>query len=297
MLQKLERSIGKYAIPNLMRYLIGGYVLGFLLMLGSQITNVNFLSYMTLEPYYIIHQFQIWRIFTWIMIPETSSILFFAIMLLLYYQLGTALEGAWGTFRYNVYIFGGMIATLIGAFAMYFIYGAILGTAPIGIGNYFSMQYVNLSIFLAFAVCFPNMEVLLYFIIPVKMKWMAIFYAVLIVIEFIGTGWAGRVAILCSLLNFLIFYLATRNYRRVDPREIHRKQSYRRKSAAGAANGPMYQGRSNPGPSSGPIARHKCAICGRTDLTHPELEFRFCSKCNGNYEYCNDHLFTHQHIQ
>lgn len=120
---------------------------------------------MTLEPYYIIHKFQIWRIFTWIMIPETPNILFFAIMLLLYYQLGTALENAWGTFRFNAYIIGGMLATLIGAFVLYFIYGAVTGSPVAGVGGYFSMQYINLSIFLAFAVCFPDMEVLLYFII------------------------------------------------------------------------------------------------------------------------------------
>lgn len=147
MLNKLERALGKYAIPNLMRYLIGGYVLGYFLMLGSRITSVNFLTYMTLEPYYIIHKFQIWRIFTWIMIPETSNILFFAIMLLLYYQLGTALENAWGTFRFNAYIIGGMLATLIGAFVLYFIYGAVTGSPVAGVGGYFSMQYINLSIF------------------------------------------------------------------------------------------------------------------------------------------------------
>ena len=289
MLNKLERKLGKYVIPNLMRYLIGGYVLGYLLMIGSNITSVNFISYMTLEPYYIIHRFQIWRIFTWIMIPESSNILFFAIMLLLYYQLGTALENAWGTFRYNAYIFGGMLATLIGAFILYFIYGAISGGPVAGIGNYFSMEYVNLSIFLAFAVCFPDMEVLLYFIIPIKMKWMAVVYAVMIVISVITAGWPGRVAILCSLLNFLVFYLSTRNYRRVDPREIHRKQEFKRKVSQG--QGPTVDR------SGQPIARHKCAVCGRTDLTHPELEFRFCSKCNGNYEYCQDHLFTHTHVK
>lgn len=289
MLNKLERKLGKYAIPNLMRYLIGGYVLGYLLMIGSNITSVNFISYMALEPYYIIHRFQIWRIFTWIMIPESSNILFFAIMLLLYYQLGTALENAWGTFRFNAYIIGGMLATLIGAFILYFIYGAISGGPVAGIGNYFSMEYVNLSIFLAFAVCFPDMEVLLYFIIPIKMKWMAVVYAVMIVISVITAGWPGRVAILCSLLNFLVFYLSTRNYRRVDPREIHRKQEFKRKVSQG--QGPTVDR------SGQPIARHKCAVCGRTELTHPELEFRFCSKCNGNYEYCQDHLFTHTHVK
>ena len=130
---------------------------------------------------------------------------------------------------------------------------------------------------------------LLYFIIPIKMKWMAVVYAVMIAISLVGSSWSGRVAIICSLLNFLIFYLSSRNYRRVDPREIHRKQEYKRKAAAGA--GPRRDR------SGAPIARHKCAVCGRTELTNPELEFRFCSKCNGNYEYCQDHLFTHKHIQ
>ena len=145
MLNKLERALGKYAIPNLMRYLIGGYVLGYFLMLGSRITNVNFLSYMTLEPYYIIHKFQIWRIFTWIMIPETTNLLFFAIMLMLYYQLGTALENAWGTFRYNAYILGGMLATLIGAFVLYFIYGAISGGPVAGVGGYLDRKSTRLN--------------------------------------------------------------------------------------------------------------------------------------------------------
>ena len=88
--------------------------------------------------------------------------------------------------------------------------------------------------------------------------------------------------------NFLIFYLSSRNYRRVDPREIHRKKEYKRKVNAGT--------RAQTDRNGAPIARHKCAVCGRTDLTNPELEFRFCSKCNGNYEYCQDHLFTHKHV-
>jgi hypothetical protein len=291
MLNKLERKIGKYAIPNLMLYLIGGYVLGYLLMIGSSITSVNFLQYMTLEPYYIIHGLQFWRIFTWVMIPETSNILFFAIMLILYYQLGTALERSWGTFRFNVYIFGGMLFTLIGAFILYGAYSLMTGTPILGIGGYFSMQYVNLTIFLAFAVCFPDMQIYLYFIIPIKMKWMAVIYVVLIAISLFSTSWYGRVAILCSILNFVIFYFSTRNYRNIDPREIHRRQSYKRKVNQGQGQGVQ---RSRGGT---PVSRHKCAVCGRTDLTNPELEFRFCSKCNGNYEYCQDHLFTHKHIQ
>jgi hypothetical protein len=296
MLNKLERKLGRFAIPNLMLYLIAGYVLGYLLMIGSSITTVNFLSFMTLEPYYILHRFQFWRIFTWIMIPESSNILFFAIMLMLYYQLGTALERSWGTFRFNVYIFGGMLFTLIGAFVMYGVYSLMTGMPVQGIGNYFSMQYVNLTIFLAFAVCFPDMQVYLYFILPIKMKWMAVVYVVLIVISLVSTNWAGRVAILCSVLNFVIFYLSTRNYRNVDPREVHRRQTYRRQVNWGQKQ-PFGNNSGSGGTGTGPVSRHKCAICGRTELTNPELEFRFCSKCNGNYEYCQDHLFTHTHIK
>ena len=307
MLNKLERKFGRYAIPNLMLYLIGGYVLGFLLAIGSSITRVNFISYMTLEPYYILHHFQFWRIFTWVMIPNgTGGIFFFIIMLILYYQLGTALERQWGTFRFNVYIFGGMLMTLIGAFVLYGIMTLATGTPVAGIGNYFSMEYINLTIFLAFAVCFPDLQIYLYFILPIKMKWMAIVYGVLIVIQLLGTDWSGRVAILCSILNFLIFYLSTRNYRSIDPREIHRRQEFKRKMNQRGPFGDPYGGaqpsgqrqgqRPSPGHAAG-IARHKCAVCGRTDLTNPGLEFRFCSKCNGNYEYCQDHLFNHRHVE
>lgn len=293
MLDKLEKKLGRYAIPNLMKYLIIGYVLGYFLTLVSAFTNLNFIQYMTLEPYFIIHKLQIWRIFTWVMIPESTNVLFFAIMLLLYYQLGNALENAWGVFRFNVYIFGGMLFTLIGAFVLYFVYGAVTGSPFNQVGGYFSMQYINLSIFLAFAVCFPEMQVLLYFFIPIKMKWMAVFYAVMLVFGLMGSGWSARVAIICSLLNFAIFYLSSRNYKRMDPRDIHRRKEFKRKVRQGQATA----GTKTSQRGNGPITRHKCAVCGRTEISNPELEFRFCSKCNGNYEYCNEHLFTHKHIE
>ena len=287
MLNKLERKFGKYAIPHLIVYLIGGYALGYLFEIGGMLTNVNFIGFMTLEPYYIIHGFQFWRLITWVMIPPSSGIFFVLIMMLFYYQLGTVLEQTWGTFRFNVYMFGGIIATVIGAFVLYFIYGLLGVPHVVGIGNYFTTYYINMSIFLAFAVCYPNMEVRLYFLIPIKMKWMAVVYAVLVLFDVVRSGWGGRVAIICSLLNFVVFYLATRNYGRVSPKEFQRKQAYRKATRQEPRHDRSGQ----------PIARHKCAICGRTELTNPELEFRFCSKCNGNYEYCQDHLFTHTHVK
>lgn len=281
-LNKMERKIGKYAIPNLMIYLIAAYCIGFVIYT----VNPNFMLMLTLSPYHILHG-QVWRLITWILMPTDTRVFSLLIMALLYYQLGSALERSWGTFRFNVYIFGGMLFTVIGAFILYGIYAAAgtgsLETISLISSLTFTTNYINLTIFLAFAVMYPEMQILLFFIIPVKMKWMAVVYAVLIAINLILTSWGGRIAIIMSILNFLIFFLSTRNYRRVSPKEIHRKQVFKAQMRE-PRRGSM-------------VTKHKCAVCGRTELDAPNLEFRFCSKCDGNYEYCQDHLFTHQHIK
>lgn len=281
-LNKMERKIGKYAIPNLMIYLIAAYCIGFVIYT----VNPNFMLMLTLSPYHILHG-QVWRLITWILMPTDTRVFSLLIMALLYYQLGSALERSWGTFRFNVYIFGGMLFTVIGAFILYGIYAAAgtgsLETISLISSLTFTTNYINLTIFLAFAVMYPEMQLLLFFIIPVKMKWMAVVYAVLIAINLILTSWGGRIAIIMSILNFLIFFLSTRNYRRVSPKEIHRKQVFKAQMRE-PRRGSM-------------VTKHKCAVCGRTELDDPNLEFRFCSKCDGNYEYCQDHLFTHQHIK
>ena len=281
-LNKMERKIGKYAIPNLMIYLIAAYCIGFVIYT----VNPNFMLMLTLSPYHILHG-QVWRLITWILMPTDTRVFSLLIMALLYYQLGSALERSWGTFRFNVYIFGGMLFTVIGAFILYGIYAAAgtgsLETISLISSLTFTTNYINLTIFLAFAVMYPEMQILLFFIIPVKMKWMAVVYAVLIAINLILTSWGGRIAIIMTILNFLIFFLSTRNYRRVSPKEIHRKQVFKAQMRE-PRRGSM-------------VTKHKCAVCGRTELDDPNLEFRFCSKCDGNYEYCQDHLFTHQHIK
>lgn len=281
-LNKMERKIGKYAIPNLMIYLIAAYCIGFVIYT----VNPNFMLMLTLSPYHILHG-QVWRLITWILMPTDTRVFSLLIMALLYYQLGSALERSWGTFRFNVYIFDGMLFTVIGAFILYGIYAAAgtgsLETISLISSLTFTTNYINLTIFLAFAVMYPEMQILLFFIIPVKMKWMAVVYAVLIAINLILTSWGGRIAIIMSILNFLIFFLSTRNYRRVSPKEIHRKQVFKAQMRE-PRRGSM-------------VTKHKCAVCGRTELDDPNLEFRFCSKCDGNYEYCQDHLFTHQHIK
>nr|WP_288861837.1 hypothetical protein [uncultured Faecalicatena sp.] len=272
-LNKLERKFGRYAIHNLPMYLLGGYVIGY----GIYYLMPNLLNWLTLEPGMILHG-QVWRIVSWVLIPPSGNILTIIIMMMLYYSLGNALERTWGAFRYNVYIFSGILFTVIGAFILYFITGGF-----IGLGIFFSTYYINMSIFLAFAASYPDMELLLYFILPIKIKWMALVYAVMILYTMVRGNIAVRVAIVASLLNFVIFFFSSRNMKPYSPKERARKTKFKQQSRPHMT----YPGG----------ARHRCAVCGRTELDDPTLEFRFCSKCNGNYEYCQDHLFTHQHVK
>ncbi|MDD6428012.1 MAG: hypothetical protein PUF90_00860 [Lachnospiraceae bacterium] len=297
MLDKLERRLGRYAIPHLMNWFIGGYVIGYILeAFGNGLTDL-----MTLEPYYILHG-QIWRIITWVMIPPAQNIFFAIIMIIFYWQLGRALEQVWGTFRFNVYMLGGLLITVIAAFILYLSAWGITGNQMISIGAYFSTDYINLSIFLAFALTFPEERILLYFFIPVKMKWMAYLYLVFIgidVISAIRMGSAGIpaiVAIAASLLNFVLYYLQTRNLK--GPRQWKRQHDFKRRYNSAGYSG--WQTREDQKPKtrftkSRQVPIHKCCICGRTEISNPELDFRFCTKCKGNYEYCSDHLFTHVH--
>lgn len=282
-IDKLERKFGRFGIPNLTIYMIVCYVIGYALM----IVNPGILNWLSLEPAYILRG-QVWRLVTWVLYPpSTSGVLWFAIaVLFFYYPIGTSLERTIGTFKYTLYILSGVIFTILGAFILYFLLGG-----NVLVGNVFSTYYISLSTFLAYAMCYPDMQVLLMFIIPVKMKWMAIFYVVIVVYEMIQYIMAGAwylvIPIVASLLNFIIFYFETKDFSRYNPKEIHRRNEFRRAMEP--------QGRMKSG--SGSVTKHKCAICGRTELDDPNLEFRFCSRCNGNYEYCQDHLFTHTHVK
>ena len=228
--------------------------------------------------------------------PPSSFNLFTVIMLYFYYSVGTALERTWGAYRYNVYLFSGMLFTVAGSFVAmglcYVFYGDIMsasGSMAYVCSLYsrlFSTYYINMSILLAFAATFPNAEVLLMFVIPVKMKWMGIIYGAILVFDAIqdtGSPLANifyRTAIVASLLNFVIFWFTSRSHIHMSPKEVKRRQSFK------------HEIKKNP-----KISGHKCAVCGRTDADDPTLEFRYCSKCEGNYEYCQYHIFTHEHVK
>jgi len=288
-----ERKFGKYAIKNISFLLVMCYAVGYVLELVDRSGFI--ISYLTLNPYAILHG-QVWRLVTWILIPPSSGNLFFTLLMLYFYcSLGTSLERTWGTYRYNVYLFQGMLFTIAGSFLlMGYCYlfkpqinllGQILTIhtpdAYFGvIAMMFSTYYINMSIFLAFAATFPDAQVLLMFIIPIRVKWLGIIYAVMLAFQFIGANVYGKFAIGASLLNFIVFFLTSRNMMHLHPKQIHRRQEFKRDV------------RKSMG-----VTKHKCAICGRTEVDSPQMQFRFCSKCDGNYEYCEEHLYTHTHIK
>ena len=290
-LDKLEKKFGKYAIKNLMYYIIMLYALGFVIMLVKPEIYTNFLS---LNAPAILSG-QIWRIFTYIIYPPTGSLITILISLYFYYVVGSMLERQWGTFRFNLYFFTGVILHAAAAIFIYLVWGAVLE-----MGTY----YLNLSMFFAFAAMFPNMQVLFMWLIPIKMKWLAyidgVYFAVTIVAGFMSESLsydmlvrlysfgiiankAYAVMALVSLLNFLIYASTFRSIQRMTPKEVYRRKAYEHKVAQAQVMKNM--------------PRHKCAICGRTEKEHPDLEFRYCSKCEGNFEYCQDHLFTHEHVK
>lgn len=287
-IQKLERKFGRYAINNLMYYIIILYIGGYLIdMLNPEF----FYAYLSLNVEAILHG-QIWRLVTFLAQPMDTSIIFLAFALHLYYMIGQHLEAQWGAFRFNLYFFAGVLFHIIAAFVVYFVTGVSM---PIG------TTYLNLSLFFAFAALYPNVEFLLFFIIPVKVKYLALFdglffgYTILQAFmpayggsPYIGVIYQARaIAAAVSLLNFVIFYLSSRNVKAYSPKQIHRRKKFQNE----IRNARVNKEAAKVG------AKHRCAVCGRTELDDPNLEFRYCSKCNGAYEYCQDHLFTHEHIK
>ena len=287
----LRRKLEKYAIPNLTLYLIICYGIGYLM---QYLVPAGY-QYLMLDPFLVLKG-QVWRLVTWILIPPDSSNIFFVLITLyLYYSLGGLLERIWGTYKYNVYLFSGLLFTILGAFVLCG-YSVLMGAQPTmytglyllnnGSAVYFgqfSTYYINMSIFLACAASIPDVQVLLMFLFPIKVKWLGIVYGIILLVNCIQGGIATWIVVIFSLWNFLVFFLRSKGKMHLSVGQIKRQQEFHQKMrSAGQTKG---------------ITRHKCAICGRTELDGDDLEFRFCSKCNGNYEYCQYHLFTHEHVK
>ena len=235
-INKLERKFGRFGIPNLTVYIIGCYVLGyFLAMLAPGVLDMLSLDMS------MVMRGQIWRLVTWVIYPPSSVggtgnlVMFLLAIFFFDYPIGTSLERTWGTFRYTLYIFSGLLFTVIAAVLLHAFTGGYVTmngiTYSLG-GSIFTTYYISVSVFLAYGVSFPNMRVMLYFIIPIKMSWMSIFYGVMIIYEMISYirmgAWFMAVLIVASLLNFVIYFLGTRDIQRYNPKEVHRRNEFRR---------------------------------------------------------------------
>ena len=279
-----NKKFGKnFGIANLTLLLIVGYAIGYIL----QMVNPNVLAYLTLDANAILKG-EVWRLVTWLLIPPSSFDVLTLLMLYFYYRIGTLLENIWGTAKYNRYILGGILLTIVSAFLLlaYMKYGMKLSGEELDyyctLGSIsFSTYYINLSIFMGYAATFPDMRVLFFFMIPIKVKVVGIIDLLMLLYYFFVGGTFMKFAIGAALINIGVFLLTTKVA--INPKQIIRQQQFKKEVKQATKMTPKN--------------RHKCTICGQTEESNPELEFRFCSKCNGNYEYCSNHLFTHEHIK
>jgi hypothetical protein len=256
LLERLERRYRRFAVHHLTEGLIACQVLSYLFLQG----NPGFLENIALVPSRV-WQGEVWRLVTFLCTPPPANPLFAFFFWYLFYLMGTGLENTWSTFRYNVYLLVGWVATVAVSFpqpeAMAF---------PV---------FLQGSVFLAFAYLYPDFQLLLFFILPVKIKWLAalqwIGYAYVVLVG----DWMSRLLVLASVCNFAIFFWQD-IYLRV--KSGHRRRAQHTEQVR-AANTP----------------RHVCFLCGATNLSNPTMSFRYCSKCSGTPCYCAEHIHTHTH--
>ena len=272
----------RFGIPNLMRVIVIGNVAVYVLMLLTQANDANALSFLTFNLNALLHG-EVWRLVTFVFVPAYSSPFALLISLYFYYWIGSTLERQWGTAKFNLYYISGALLTVLGVVLASLITGNPYLTAA-GTG------YVNLSMFFAFAFLFPDTTVLLFFILPVKMKWLAYLDGALFAFDIIrGIGahdWANVVLPVVALLNFAVFIWPEVHYLKERAKyQNSRKTVQFRQAQQQQAKQAQQQG-----------YRHKCAVCGRTDTDYPDLQFRYCSKCVGYHCFCQDHIFNHVHF-
>ena len=266
----------RFGIPNLMLYISIGTILVYVLLQFSDYTAISFLTF---DLAHVLHG-EVWRIITYIFVPMYGSPFSLLIALYFYYWIGSTLERQWGTAKFNLYYFSGVLLTVLGV--------TIVSLAT---GNHFlgiaGTHYVNLSMFLAFAALYPETQVLLFFLIPVKMKWLAwidIGVFALGIVQAIARGdIVGIVVPLVALLNFAAFIWPEVRYFAQRKQYQHSRQTVQFKKA-------VKQQQQVRG------YHHKCCVCGKTDTDHPDMQFRYCSKCAGYHCYCQDHIFSHVHF-
>lgn len=280
-MRKLNEAIDRFcalhprlAIPGLMRYVVGANAVFFALSLFAGYGTLDFLA---LDAAAVLRG-EVWRVVTYVLLP-TSSGIFLLISLMFYYWLGETLERLWGSAKFTFYYVGGVLLTAVGAVLAYLIDGFAY---PV-----YGATYVNMAMFFAYALSFPDAMVRIYFLIPIKMKWLALLdglYFAAAVFRYARMGlWGMALLPVIALLNFFIFFApdfrrkADRIIAHGRPQAVQFRKAVREQQKQKGYN-------------------HKCSVCGRTDADYPDLQFRYCSKCAGYHCFCEDHIFNHVHF-
>ncbi|MBI5639421.1 MAG: rhomboid family intramembrane serine protease [Nitrospirae bacterium] len=258
-LNRLERALGRYAIRELMVYIVGINALVYMLRFAYPQSGA--MGKLWLDPQ-LIMQGEVWRLVTWIFIPPAASIFWIFFILYFYYIVGTGLEHEWGSFRFNVYYFTGIFATALAAFI---------------VGDGATALYLNLSLFLAFAYIYPDYEILIFFVFPVKVKYLAWLNWLFLAFTVLTAPLAHKAAALVSVSNYFLFFGSD-----IIATARRRGSSYNRRRPFKAAK---------------KTTMHKCTVCQITEADNPQMDFRYCSTCEGDFEYCMDHLKAHEHVK
>lgn len=272
----------RFGVPNLMLYIAIAQVIIFFLDLFTRGMFSRLLGFWPPD----ILRGQVWRLATFIVVPNSSNPFYLLLGCYFYYWVGSMLEREWGTPKFNLYYLSGVVLTLITGVASHYAfgYGVLMGT-----------YYVGMSMFLAFAALYPDARLMLLYIIPVKAKWLALadvaLFAVDIIAALLQGDWLRALLPVIALLNFLIFFwceiVDQIDRRRAYARHRNSHQTIQFKSA-------VRQQRKKEAQQG---YRHKCSVCGRTDTDCPDLEFRYCSRCAGYHCFCVDHIFNHEHFK
>lgn len=284
LMDQLERRFGRLKLPNLIYVFVGAYAAGFALYYISYLA----LLYLCFSPADIFRG-QVWRLFTYIvMMPNSGNIFMTFITCFIYISIARSLEQIIGRFRLNFFLLSGWLILTITGFLFYLVMPADYKNGVTILNPY----YLLAMLFVLFAMIFPDAQFLLMFIIPVRGRWMVFITLALYLLDVIQSfamgvaarGWCQVFMIIAAILALLLFLYLNGYVNRKRYRQAVHMHTFRKAAKQGNKQG-----------SAVKPYRHKCAVCGRTDVSNPELEFRYCSKCAGNYEYCSEHLYTHIH--
>ena len=268
----------KFGIPRLMLYIVIGNLLVYLV--GLMDTTNTFYQLLCFSPALFLRG-QVWRLITFILVPSSSGILWLAISLYFYYFIGSSLEHEWGVGRFTIYYFGGLLITALCSVIWYLITKQSVAVTA---------HYLNLSLFFAFATLWPEQRVLLFFFIPVKMKWLAwidaAFFVYEIIINIVHGMWGYALIPIAAMLAYLVF-CGSWLFAFFSPKTVKQKaNTIRFKQAVRQAENKHRQ----------ETVERRCAVCGRSEASDPSLEFRFCSRCAGYHCFCADHINNHIHF-